>query len=156
MRWPFATKLDTDLRICRDPVTGKTTLRLVGPICFPGSDLPIVSITTTLDVWLDENGIKRLYEQLKHFASQNWRLRDCQTSSGVVLGVHQRVRTRRTANRKLTFRPPTKLTRMCYQESECMSGKLTKVSLSVRRLWDRSLARKETNPCRRELKSPPS
>jgi hypothetical protein len=69
MRWPFRSQKETDVRIFRDPHTNQITMRLVGPICLPSSENPILSFTTTLDVKLEPNGIQRLYEQLSHFAN---------------------------------------------------------------------------------------
>jgi hypothetical protein len=70
MRWPFKSKEATDLRIFRDPKTDKVTLRLVGPMCLPNADNPIVTISVQMDVHLDPEGIQRLYEQLSHFVGR--------------------------------------------------------------------------------------
>ena len=69
MRWPFKSKKETDIRIFRDPQTDEITLRLVGPWCFPNTENPIVTLTMTMDVKLDAEGIQRLHEQLFHFAT---------------------------------------------------------------------------------------
>jgi hypothetical protein len=70
MRWPFKSKEATDLRIFRDAKTDKVTLRLVGPMCLPSAENPIVTISVQMDVQLDQEGIQRLYEQLSHFAGR--------------------------------------------------------------------------------------
>lgn len=70
IRWPFRSKKATDLRIFRDPKTDEVTLRLVGPLCLPTPENPILSLTVTMDVNLDQEGIQRLYEQLSHFAER--------------------------------------------------------------------------------------
>jgi hypothetical protein len=70
MRWPFKSKKETDIRIFRDPKTDKVTLRLVGPLCLPSTDNPIVTISVQMDVNLDQEATQRLYEQLSHFAGR--------------------------------------------------------------------------------------
>jgi hypothetical protein len=86
MRWPFETKADTDVRIFRDPVTDEITLRLVGPICLPRPDFPILSISITLDARLDKTAIERLYGQLKHFAGRDL---DVEQQIGLARGDDQ-------------------------------------------------------------------
>jgi hypothetical protein len=68
MRWPFKSKKETDIRVFRDPQTDQITLRLVGPWCFPSPENPIVSLTMTMDIELNEEAIQRLHEQLSYFA----------------------------------------------------------------------------------------
>lgn len=68
MKWPFKSKKETDIRIFRDTKTDEVTLRLIGPMCLPSSENPILSISVQMDVRLDEQGIQRLHEQLSHFA----------------------------------------------------------------------------------------
>jgi hypothetical protein len=69
MRWPFQSKKETDIRIFRDPKTDEITLRLVGPICLPSSENPILTFTVTLDTKLDAVAIQRLSEQLSYFTN---------------------------------------------------------------------------------------
>ncbi|RZU41107.1 hypothetical protein BDD14_2603 [Edaphobacter modestus] len=70
MRWPFKSKAATDIRIFRDPKTDAVTLRLVGPMCFPSTENSIVTLSVSLNVKLDDEGIQRLYEQLSHYAKR--------------------------------------------------------------------------------------
>jgi hypothetical protein len=71
MRWPFKSKEPTDLRIFRDPKTDKITLRLIGPMCLPSAENSIVTLSVQMDVHLDEEGVRRLYAQLSHFAGRD-------------------------------------------------------------------------------------
>lgn len=68
MRWPFNSKKETDIRIFRDPKTDVVTLRLVGPMCIPSTENPIITLSVSMNVKLEEEGIQRLYEQLSHYA----------------------------------------------------------------------------------------
>jgi hypothetical protein len=69
MRWPFKSHKSTDIRIFKDPKTGDVTLRLVGPVNFPTSASPILTVFVTLNVKLDEEGINRLFDQLGQYVS---------------------------------------------------------------------------------------
>jgi hypothetical protein len=69
MKWPFESRKSTDIRIFKDPITGDVTLRLVGPIGFPNSANPILTLVVTLNVKLDEEGINRLHDQLNQYVS---------------------------------------------------------------------------------------
>jgi hypothetical protein len=68
MRWPFQSKKETDIRIFRDTTTDTITLRIVGPLCLPSTENPILSFTATMEYALDTESVQRLYEQLSHFA----------------------------------------------------------------------------------------
>ncbi len=68
MRWPFQSKKATDIRIFRDSKTNEITLRMVGPLCLPSPENPIISLTTTMEFALNDEAVQRLYEQLRHFA----------------------------------------------------------------------------------------
>ena len=70
MRWPFKSKKETDIRVFRDPETDALILRLVGPVCLPSSENPVVSFSLQMDVKLDQEAIQRLYLQLSHFAAR--------------------------------------------------------------------------------------
>jgi hypothetical protein len=68
MRWPFKSKKETDIRIFRDGKTNEITLRMIGPLCLPSPENPIISLTTTMEFALNDEAVQRLYEQLHHFA----------------------------------------------------------------------------------------
>ena len=70
MRWPFKSNEEADIRIFRDPKADVVTLRLVGRICFPSIENPLVTLSVSMNVELDLEGIQRLYEQLSHFAER--------------------------------------------------------------------------------------
>jgi len=70
MRWPFKSKKETDIRVFRDPKTDELTLRLVGPVCLPNIENPVVTLSVQMDVKLDQEAIQRLYLQLSHFAAR--------------------------------------------------------------------------------------
>lgn len=70
MRWPFKSKRDTDIRVFRNPKTDKVTLRLVGPVCLPNLENPIVTLSVQMDVNLDQEAVQRLYQQLSYFAGR--------------------------------------------------------------------------------------
>jgi hypothetical protein len=67
MRWPFKSKLSTDIRVFRDPKTDKITLRIVGPVGLPAEN-PMVTLSVTMDYALEDDAVERLSEQLAHFA----------------------------------------------------------------------------------------
>jgi hypothetical protein len=68
MRWPFQSKKATDIRIFRDSKSNEVTLRIVGPLCLPNPENPILSFTATLEFELNSEAVQRLYEQLQYFA----------------------------------------------------------------------------------------
>lgn len=68
MRWPFKSKLPTDLRVFRDPKTDKITLRIVGPVGMPAEN-PLVTMTVTMDYVLEQDAVERLRDELSYFAS---------------------------------------------------------------------------------------
>jgi hypothetical protein len=70
MRWPFKSKKETDIRVFRNPKTDELTLRLVGPVCLPNIENPVVTLSVQMDVKLDQEAIQRLYLQLSHFAAR--------------------------------------------------------------------------------------
>ena len=69
MRWPFKSKKETDIRVFRDPETDELILRLVGPVCLPNTENPVVTLSLQMDVKLDQEATQRLYQQLSHFAA---------------------------------------------------------------------------------------
>lgn len=70
MRWPFKSKKETDIRVFRDPETDELTLRLIGPMCLPSSENPVVTLSVQMDVKLNQEAIQRLYLQLSYFAAR--------------------------------------------------------------------------------------
>lgn len=70
MHWPFKSQRETDIRVFKNPKTDKLTLRLVGPVCLPNGENPIVTISVQMDVNLNQEAIQRLYQQLSHFADR--------------------------------------------------------------------------------------
>jgi hypothetical protein len=70
MRWPFKNEKETGIRVFRNPKTDELMLRLIGPMCLPSSDNPIVTLSVQMDVKLDEEAMRRLYQQLSYFAER--------------------------------------------------------------------------------------
>jgi hypothetical protein len=84
MRWPFQSKKATDIRIFRDSRTNAITLRMVGPLCLPSPENPIISLTTTMEFALNEEAVQRLYEQLRYFAGPELASGPCTEDAGLT------------------------------------------------------------------------